>query len=72
MHAPTGHAFDFGPCLREGLCNDIGATGYRKRVIGNADFHRLANKSVSRALSKRACTLSPTSAAGPTEHSPKQ
>src|SRR5690606_5156981 len=73
LHAPARGALHFVALLRKSLRQRVGAEGTGQGVVGNTDNHRAFSiTSTSPLESRRAWSLSPTRAAGPALHRPRQ
>src|SRR5690606_29963367 len=73
VHAPARGAVDLVALAREGGGELVGTERAGEGVIGNTDDHRAFSITWARpAASSRACSRSPTRAAGPALHSPRQ
>src|SRR5690606_41796974 len=73
LHAPARGALHFVALLRKILRPRVGAEGTGQGVVGNTDNHRAFSiTSTSPLESRRAWSLSPTRAAGPALHRPRQ
>jgi hypothetical protein len=73
VHAPARDALHRAASRSKGDCHRIRAAGQRKGIVRNPDHgHSDFTSAVSLASSSRAWSLSPTRAAGPLLHSPRQ